>query len=814
MATASEGQGRTTFKSNDRNSGSRENSFMKGRGLSGRTYQRGELKEAQSVGDRKRRWEEAEGADANDGNVTSEPKSRKKKRGGKSAREKELKWKIAQGLVDPAQQAPIETASNITTTNDDTQSYPGSFNDSGKGANTIVRPDLPKVNKSKTAGLPAWIAKPLTISSSISETLESDISNREWNLSNHLISRLREKRITHLFPVQMAVLPHLLQTRHSSAYIPPGDLCVSAPTGSGKTLAYALPIVESLLGRVIPRIRALIVIPTRDLAMQVKSTFDMLLRGTDIRCLLITGQTPFISEQNQLVSTDSWEIQTEEFGSSRIDILIATPGRLMDHLKGTKGFTLRHLRFLVLDEADRLLNQSYQDWLNHVFHATADHPEELTLERDAQCAGVDVPGAEWTGMGIPVDPLGLPKHHARTYRRYQLSDSKESSAGIGATSSVSHYTPLQKLLFSATLTRNPAKIAALHLYDPVYVAVAASGTEEGRLVHAGDARYVAPSTMEERMIVCSTAGDKPLMLLHLLCNLKLTGVLVFTKSVEAAHRLAALVQLFASSARTGVDDNSDENDTRLSTSERAAIFAEAFSSDLSPATRQQLLISFRNSTLPALICSDVMARGMDLGSSVHYVINYDIPTRVKTYVHRIGRTARAGRSGVAWSIVENKEVRWFKAEIGKVERAGEGKVVRVDVREAEIQGLVDGYRTALKELGGLVKGRGTREPSTDSLAKKLDTVDVESESDSSSSESTSDASVSDSDSASESEKGDLSMEAECADQMSEADDSIMTIVDRPPHIPEMDVDIDRLDDALKRAAEALRPSIDSSGRYW
>ncbi|TPX59249.1 hypothetical protein PhCBS80983_g02560 [Powellomyces hirtus] len=575
----------------------------------------------------------------------------------------------------------------------------------------------------------------------------------------------------------MAVLPRLLQTRYSSAAIPPGDLCVSAPTGSGKTLAYALPIVETLIGRMVPRVRALIVLPTRDLAAQVKVTFDMLLRGTDVRAILITGQTAFATEQAQLVANEEWDVVTEENGSSRVDIVIATPGRLIDHLKGTKGFTLRHLRFLVIDEADRLLNQSYQDWLIHVLQA-AEQPA-----RDAPPVAVptDLQSSHWARLGFKVNDLHLPVHSVQTHRHALSSTAVATSTSTDTTQLatphfIHHYTPLQKLLFSATLTRNPAKIASLHLYNPTYVAVAASQDTTTETASAtttpvtDEARYVAPSTLEERMIVCDSAGDKPLTLLHVLYNLNAKGVLVFTKSVEAAHRLAALIQIFdrarrkekeadtdSSSSSSDSDSDSNQPDTTPSTRTITSP-AHAFSSDLPPSTRKRLLHSFQTGSTSALICSDVMARGMDLGSSVHHVINYDIPTRIKTYVHRIGRTARAGREGTAWSILEPREVRWFKGEIGKVEREGR-KVRRIKVGMEETGNLVKGYSRALAELGGLVKGMEGKDRK-EKVRKEVEAkgnsktkeVDIESSSDSSSSSTSSsdDSDSSDSDTDSDS----------------------------------------------------------------
>ncbi|KAJ3080030.1 ATP-dependent RNA helicase dbp6 [Quaeritorhiza haematococci] len=629
---------------------------------------------------------------------------------------------------------------------------------------------------SKTAGLPDWLRNPVTISPHFTQTDESSTTNPRWNLSAKMTARLQKEGITHFFPVQQAVLPRLLATRYSSAAISPGDLCVSASTGSGKTLAYVVPIVETLITRVIPRIRALVILPTRDLAAQVKTTFDAFVKGTDLNVALVTGHHSFTSEQQTLVSTNPNVVHSEDDNqySSKVDILIATPGRLMDHLRSTPGFTLRHLRFLVIDEADRLLNQSYQDWLSQVLKAAAPPTPTPTMSTTTPTTTSTVSPLPWEGFGFSTDSLGLPLHNVTTLRKVestipeneqqqklpsQRQDGPEhtstpSTASLQSydTHHLPHFTPFQKLLFSATLTRNPGKIASLRLFNPTYVAVSSSTSSAGgETSAAGDAhaagsgetgdasmeiepRYVVPTTLKEHMLICRTAGEKPMVLLHLLYNvIKVSsipnsasnpggGVLVFTKSVESAHRLAGLLQLYQGSSSHPV----------------SKITASAISSDLPAQTRRRLLARFRSGEVRVLVCSDIMSRGIDFNfaggsgpegagdaaGAVGYVINYDTPPRVKAYVHRCGRTARAGREGNAYTILEKREVRWFKREVlEKVGRVGVGadsavvqeahnKVSQYGVKKTNMEGkdleaFEEGYRKALKGLRDIVKGSGT-----------------------------------------------------------------------------------------------------------
>lgn len=130
------------------------------------------------------------------------------------------------------------------------------------------------------------------------------------------------------------------------------------------------------------RLRALIVLPTRDLCIQVKETFDTFIKGTDLKIATSTGQNSFTHEQNILVGESYVSGPPMLGGHSRVDVLITTPGRLIDHIKSTPNFTLQHLRYLVVDEADRLLNQSFQDWLYHILSAIHPSPERRLLGVD------------------------------------------------------------------------------------------------------------------------------------------------------------------------------------------------------------------------------------------------------------------------------------------------------------------------------------------------------------------------------------------------------------------------------------------------
>ncbi|KAG9320584.1 hypothetical protein KVV02_008345 [Mortierella alpina] len=621
--------------------------------------------------------------------------------------------------------------------------------------------------RAKSMGIPDWLANPTQIEPETNTSIDAAM----FGFSPRLIKQCRKAGIEECFAVQTAVIPVLMRARHlGDIRKPPGDLCVSAPTGSGKTLAYVLPIIEILSQRVVTRLRALVVLPTRDLCIQVKETFETFVKGTDLKIATSTGQNSFAHEQSILVGDAHTSGNTVLGGHSRVDILITTPGRLIDHIKSTPNFTLQHLRFLVIDEADRLLNQSFQDWLYHILTAIHPSPDRKLLGADGS-----------NSIQVKRDKHGFPIHDAiapgflSSFFELPESDVEDPKA-----------LSVQKLLFSATLTRNPAKIASLQLSDPQYVAVQEGGQD-------GDEKqkYTTPAGLTEHMIVCDTS-EKPLMVLHLLHHLQVRSALCFTKSVESAHRLYKLIQLYeknrttaptpASTATTtttgagGMDgvveeknakDNGSESDSESSDSDSSssdddddtsgsseeeddaeesdvemkhveastkkakanhstasdqdhsamvidsssdtvpptssssssssseAIIVAEYSSDLPKSKRQAILRAFNQGEIHLLICSDLISRGMDL-SPVSVVINYDSPVYMKKYIHRVGRTARAGKTGTAYSLVEMQEARHFKEMISK---AGHwDKIGRIKVKEQEIKDLVPGYTKALAGL--------------------------------------------------------------------------------------------------------------------
>lgn len=192
----------------------------------------------------------------------------------------------------------------------------------------------------KAAPVLPWMRVPIAI-----EASEGTLLEEVQGLDPRLRRALEGTGIEVLFPVQTVAWRET-----AGGASPAHDICICAPTGSGKTLSYALPVLQALSGCAVPRLRALVVLPTRDLAVQVFGVLAGLCPALGLAACLAAGKASLAAEAQLLAS-------------GGVDILVATPGRLIAHLEGTPGFTLRHLRFLVVDETDRLLRQAYQGWL-------------------------------------------------------------------------------------------------------------------------------------------------------------------------------------------------------------------------------------------------------------------------------------------------------------------------------------------------------------------------------------------------------------------------------------------------------------------
>ncbi|MBP4041968.1 DEAD/DEAH box helicase [Aeromonas sp. SrichE-2G] len=336
-------------------------------------------------------------------------------------------------------------------------------------------------------------------------------------LSPRLQQTLSELGYAAPTPIQASAIPVILAGR---------DLLAGAQTGTGKTAAFVLPLIERLqqapAGETRP-VRALVLVPTRELAVQVQESVVRYARGSSLTSTLVYGGVSIAAQVEAL--------------KSGVDILIATPGRLLDHLRHG-AVSLGAVAHLVFDEADRMLDMGFMD--------------EITA---------------------------LLKH---------LPEDR------------------QTLLFSATCDDNLFALSKVLLRDPELIEVAPRNTTAAEV---------------EQRVYAVDAERKVELIEHLIKVKGWAPALIFSRTRQGADKLAQQLG-------------------------KGGINALAFHGDLSQSAREKVLIEFRAGTLQALVATDVAARGLDI-SDLNYVINVEFPHQAEDYVHRIGRTGRAGNKGLA-----------------------------------------------------------------------------------------------------------------------------------------------------------------------
>ncbi|KAI9893293.1 MAG: ATP-dependent RNA helicase dbp6 [Vezdaea aestivalis] len=615
-----------------------------------------------------------------------------------------------------------------------------------RGLEPIPQPDASTTHRRPLAdSKPPWIANPLVANS------DHKLPFVDFVLAEQLLINLKANDFVLATSIQSTVLPLLLPgpSHHN------GDVCISAATGSGKTLAYVLPIIESLRNKALPELHALIVVPTKELVLQVKKAFDQFAARCSLRVQTAVGNRP-VNEEKRLILTLREEesrfllrdnVEDATVLGSRCDVLICTPGRLIDHIELSPPLILHRLQWLVVDEADRLLDESYQSWVRILMtYIYRQRPfEELNANEKAYL--------HWKGRQRPVE--------------------------------------ITKVILSATLTQDPQKLDSLRLVRPKLVTLDSTS------------RFLLPATLEERFVSVGGGSEKPRYLQSLLGALmnKTVGqnTLSGSSSIDIKSSLnsrkttfegkfrdqlnpSASVSSESSSSTTSAetsssdgsstssDDQSSESssapsdcntseetssdddsssdssssddlssDETSSRSERmppsaapqnpeshgVLIFCGSTSSALRLERllclllpelmskiasitsshgnkRRKILNAFQERRKTIIVATDVLAHGLDIPNLAH-VINYDIPTSIEDYVHRCGRTARAGKGGMAWTLVAKAERRWLKSHIigGSSIQSGR-KIERPEIHL--VDGEKEAYEVAMSKLSREASG--------------------------------------------------------------------------------------------------------------
>uniref|UniRef100_A0A1B6L5D5 RNA helicase n=1 Tax=Graphocephala atropunctata TaxID=36148 RepID=A0A1B6L5D5_9HEMI len=354
----------------------------------------------------------------------------------------------------------------------------------------------------------------------------------DLKLNNWIVRQCHAMGIRQPTPIQVNCIPHILSG---------GDCIGCAKTGSGKTLAFALPILQKLCEDPYG-IFAIILTPTRELAFQISDTFSAIGKAINLRQSVIVGGMDMVAQGQEL--------------ARRPHVVIATPGRLADHLESCDTFSLRRIKFLVLDEADRLLSGAFDEQLETIF-------------------------------GI------LPKQK-------------------------------QTLLFSATMTE------ALDTVKQV-------ATNQVLLWEA-EAEVATVDQLEQFYVLCPVAVKD--------------GYLVETIRTYLAEHSNPSIMIFTDTCK---------NCQLLSITLNEVGFENVALHGMIPQKeRLASLARFKSNMVRILIATDVASRGLDI-PAVELVINHDLPSSATSYVHRVGRTARAGRSGTAISLVTPHDIQLLQA---------------------------------------------------------------------------------------------------------------------------------------------------------
>ncbi|MHB1323003.1 MAG: DEAD/DEAH box helicase [Coriobacteriia bacterium] len=336
-------------------------------------------------------------------------------------------------------------------------------------------------------------------------------------------------------PIQSAAIPVILEGR---------DVVGCAQTGTGKTAAFVLPMLQRIPAKP-GGPRALVVTPTRELAVQIEGVAAEISKRTRHRVAVVYGGVGYEPQIKAL--------------KRGVDLLVATPGRLLD-LMERKSASLSNVEILVLDEADRMLDMGFWPQVRKIIAAV---PRER-----------------------------------------------------------------QNLLFSATMSTEVLRVVSSTLADPVRIEVAPATTPI--------------EAIEQRVYPVGTQ-QKAQLLVHLIRENELDRVIVFTRTKHRADRVAKVLH-------------------------QNGIKSAAIHGDRSQSQRQGALDSLKAGRCRVLVATDVMARGIDI-DDVSHVVNYDLPNTAEDYVHRIGRTARAGKSGTAVSLLapeEHEMLRDIEVKIGSV----------------------------------------------------------------------------------------------------------------------------------------------------
>ncbi|CAG9103163.1 unnamed protein product [Plutella xylostella] len=452
---------------------------------------------------------------------------------------------------------------------------------------------------------------------------EETVTFKDLGIVDVLCEACQELKWKNPSKIQKESIPVALQGK---------DIIGLAETGSGKTGAFALPILQALLESP-QRYFALILTPTRELAFQISEQFEALGASIGVKCAVIVGGMDMVAQSLVL--------------AKKPHIIIATPGRLVDHLENTKGFNLKALKYLVMDEADRILNMDFEVEVDKILRVI---PRERRTYLFSATMTKKVQKLQRASLRDPVK--------VEVSTKYQTVE----------------------------------KLQQCYLFIPVKY-------KDVYLVHilnemSGSSFIVFVST-------CAGALRCALLLRHLgLAAVPLHGQMSQNKRLAALNKFKSKGRSVLICTDVASSVKTKETDTYRSLLRHLGLAAVPLHGQMSQNKRLAALNKFKSKGRSVLICTDVASRGLDI-PHVDVVINLDIPLHSKDYIHRVGRTARAGRAGRAITFVSQYDVELYQRIeqlIGKqlpLYKTDESEVMVLQERVSEAQRLT---KIEMKEL--------------------------------------------------------------------------------------------------------------------
>lgn len=462
-----------------------------------------------------------------------------------------------------------------------------------------------------------------------------DIEKLDHILDPSLIERIRTKGMSQWFPVQLNVIPLFTRLLNDRFQFRPRDLCVSSPTGSGKTLCFVLPIVQHLLHKLDTCLRVLVVLPGTDLASQVFAEFNDICRNTVVKVGSAIDGRPMTEDLESIFVRSPNDVL-----ENKIDVLVATPAKLYDLLQNVPEFSLQNVHTLIMDEADRIVNSDLEyEYVDVLMHAIYGNSNEV----QCMCEKISDGSRSFNCFSS----------HANKQERLMLSASFN-----GCTlNTYSGSGNLLQLLFTATPTTDLEKLHKFKLFRPRFLHF--NSQRSDRDSNQKVSHFNLPDELVQRAIKVPNE-NKPAMIWFLIKELNYAQMLIFVNTKEDAHRLVLLLNQYP------------------------GVRVHEMTGSIDPKMREKLRTNFARGAVDAIVCSDIIARGIDM-PDVQYVINYDLPARAHAYVHRVGRTARAGRTGTAITLLSETDANTFKQIWRKVagRRADSLNIQKVDPNRFE-----------------------------------------------------------------------------------------------------------------------------------